>query len=43
MSYNPQIVENKREPDDIEVFDMMHVTKKGSYVDDRSRVFVVHK
>ncbi|PWA47115.1 hypothetical protein CTI12_AA500560 [Artemisia annua] len=32
------IVENKREPDDIEVFDMMHVTKKGSYVDDRSRV-----
>ncbi|GKA48224.1 putative reverse transcriptase domain-containing protein [Tanacetum coccineum] len=28
----------KREPDDIEIFKMEHVTKLGSYVDDRSRV-----
>ncbi|GKE06162.1 tetratricopeptide-like helical domain, DYW domain protein, partial [Tanacetum coccineum] len=31
-------VKYKREPDDIEIFEMEHVTKLGSYVDDRSRV-----
>ncbi|GKB76672.1 ribose 5-phosphate isomerase A [Tanacetum coccineum] len=36
-------VKYKREPDDIEIFEMEHVTKLGSYVDDRSRVLAVLK
>ncbi|GKG29212.1 ribonuclease H-like domain-containing protein, partial [Tanacetum coccineum] len=38
MGRKQEKVENKREPHDIEIFEMGHVTKLGSYVDERSRV-----